>query len=157
MKRFHSPLSRLSRLKSQAERLAALDVSRARTEATTAKTTRLAAEASADRHSLELTKRLEAPSSPWALVQAGHALSEQQESVRTAQKVETARVNELENALSSYNVMRQQREIVERLLDRQRDAHRRACLTAAVIDLLDNVLRVPVESHTPMPKDATHA
>ncbi len=157
MKRFRSPLDQLSRVKAQTERMAELQVTHARNEAATAEAMLISTQSTVARHLAEMAARLTAPSTPWALIHAGETLQEYQLQVNTVREECTRCQSNLAAALSLYQATRQQREMVETVIDKQRHRHRRECLAAGQIEVLDRSLRQTADANRTSMEDASHA
>lgn len=146
MKRFQSSLERLLRVREQAERMAQLNVSRARGELDAATKCLLASQSNAARQRDELSDRLQTNGHPWAICQASQTLHELELHVQAMMERRAGSQALLDEVLAAYHEARQQRELLERLVTRQRDEHRRQSLKAAAIDLQEWSLR-PANDH----------
>ncbi|MCA9075332.1 MAG: hypothetical protein KDA93_09885 [Planctomycetaceae bacterium] len=157
MKRFHSPLQRLLRLREQAERMTQLSVSRARANVD-ASASRLAAVEDVEEGQLcELTQRLNQSEQLLILAQINDSYREQQVHVQSARAEQAMFQSLVVDAISENHTARQAREMVERMLNRQRDAHRRETLNAAAVDLQEWSLRRTAASKAEQSMEAPHA
>ncbi len=141
MKRFHSPLTRVLRLRQQTERMVRLQVARTRSELDAADACVAAARISVERQVAELEVRLARPGASLVVQQANLAIQATEAIVLQLAEARTAAAERLKVAVDAYRVAQQERETVERAAERHRQEHRRGNARAAAVELQDWILR----------------
>ncbi len=141
MKRFRSPLMPVLRLREQTERMARLQVARLRSELDAAEACVAAARISVERQVAELGERLARPGASLVVQQANLAIQAAETVVIQLTEAHTAAAVRLKTAVDAYRVAQQERETVERAVERHRQEHRRDNARAAAVELQDWILR----------------
>ncbi len=141
MKRFHSPLTRVLRLRGQTERMARLQVARSRSELDAADACVAAARISVERQVAELEERLTKPGAFLVVRQANLAIQATETIILQLADARAIAAERLNVAIDAYRLAQQERETVERAVERHRQEHRRGNARAAAVELQDWILR----------------
>ena len=146
MKRFHSPLIRVLRLRQQTERMARLRVSHARNELNSAEDNVKAAQLLAARQTAYLESRLQSPGASLMVQLSQLDLAAVTEIVRRRLVEQSAAAERLNTSVDAYRVAQREREVVEKAVARHLDEHRRSNARAAAVELQEWSLRTKTSS-----------
>ncbi|MGE0375190.1 MAG: hypothetical protein AB7I48_01770 [Planctomycetaceae bacterium] len=148
MKRFHTPLLRLLRLRQQTERMMRLQVARKRGEFDAAAKRLAAAQRAVAQRTSELESRLVRPGASLLVQQALLELHAGESAVQQRFDEQSTAAEQLSTTVGAYRVAQQEREKVERAVEQRRIEHRRDSVRAAAVELQEWAVR---------PKSSTNA
>lgn len=157
MKRFHSPLTRVLRLRQQTERMSRLQVARARSELNQAVDQLAAAQLAAERTASVLESQLLHPSSSLMIGQAQLELADAVFVVQQRLSERSDAEERLRASIEAFRIAQRDREIVEKAVARHRDEHRRSNARAGAIELQEWALRPAASSIDTDQEDQTNA
>lgn len=141
MKRFRSSLTRLLRLRRQQERLAQMQVGQARSAWNCANGRLTDAQVSRDRQAAEMEARWRRAGNLAIVLQAKLELAEAETHVERLHKARASASERLTASVHAYRMAQQERELIERAVERQRREHRRRRARAATVELQEWALR----------------
>lgn len=141
MKRFHSPLLRVLRLRQQSERMARLKVAQARGELNAVEERVEIAKDSAAQCSAALERRLASPGVAFMIQLSQQELTAATATVHQLLDERRQAESQLKISVDAYHVAQREREVVEKAVARHRDEHRRSNARAAAVELQEWSLR----------------
>ncbi|MBX3436548.1 MAG: hypothetical protein KF861_03590 [Planctomycetaceae bacterium] len=157
MKRFHSPLSRLLRVRQQLQRMARLQVAQARAAFDTASARTAAAQRQAALQTGALESRLTQPGPPFLVQQSLFELRALESMVHHCREVEAEAAERLKTSVEAYRAAQRAAETVERAVERHRQDHRRDSARAMAVELQEWAMRPDRSPHTGDREEVRHA
>jgi hypothetical protein len=145
------------RLRQQTEQMARLVVSQARSNLNAADARLADARTSAARREADLESRLMQPGASQIVQQAQLELGAAALIVQQHILERTVVAERLKDSVDAYRIAQREREIVERVVLRHRDQHRRSLSRAAAIELQEWALRPKPSSMIADQEDPRHA